>query len=135
MHETTGPSTPSTASRALSHHAERRSRRTIGPRIRSLGWESLTAKEQEVARLVARGSTNPEIGRRLFITVNTVKSHVDHIYTKLHVTSRAEVGALVTRLERSSGSQDTIRLRTPTKRTSAGEPHNEHFRMRFAQLD
>ena len=88
-----------------------------------------------MARLIARGSTNPEIGRRLFITVNTVKTHVDHIYTKLHVTSRAEVGALVTRLERSGDSQDTNRFNTRTKRTSAGEPHNEHFRMRFAQRD
>ena len=87
-----------------------------------------------MARLVARGSTNPEIGRRLFITVNTVKTHVDHIYTQLHVTSRAEVGALVTRIERSSGSQDPNRSSTRTKRTSTGERHNEHFRMRFAQL-
>jgi hypothetical protein len=86
-----------------------------------------------VARLVARGATNREIGRSLFITVNTVKTHVDHIYTKLDVSSRAQVAALVTRVERSNRDQDMNQFSTHTTVTFLGQSHNDHFRKRFAQ--
>ncbi|MCP5031081.1 MAG: AAA family ATPase, partial [Actinomycetia bacterium] len=43
----------------------------------------LTAREREVAREVADGLTNREIAERLFISIRTVTSHLDHIYTKL----------------------------------------------------
>lgn len=49
----------------------------------------LTAREIEVLSLLARGHSNKEIGKRLHITPKTVSSHVQHIYTKLGVSSRA----------------------------------------------
>lgn len=49
---------------------------------------SLSGREVEVLRLVAGGSSNSEIGRRLHISDATVKSHLVHIFTKLGVASR-----------------------------------------------
>ena len=69
-----------------------------GPRARSTtGWESLTAMEQQVVRLVAQGLTNPHIGRRLYISRHTVASHLKHVYAKLGVTSRVDLAAEVAR--------------------------------------
>jgi DNA-binding NarL/FixJ family response regulator len=42
-----------------------------------------------VLRLVARGHSNPEIAERLVITRKTASSHIEHIYTKIGVSSRA----------------------------------------------
>lgn len=49
----------------------------------------LTAREIEVLKLLATGSTNKEIARALFVTEATVKSHLNHIFTKLGVDSRS----------------------------------------------
>jgi DNA-binding CsgD family transcriptional regulator len=56
----------------------------------------LSAREDEVARLVAEGLTNREIGQRLFISERTAQNHVQHILTKLDFTSRAQIAAWVT---------------------------------------
>ncbi|MEI7059070.1 response regulator transcription factor [Nocardioides sp. CCNWLW239] len=49
----------------------------------------LTDRETEVLRHLARGATNREIARTLFVTEATVKSHLAHIFTKLDVDSRS----------------------------------------------
>lgn len=49
----------------------------------------LTAREIEVLRLLATGSTNRQIARTLYVTEATVKSHLAHIFTKLDVDSRS----------------------------------------------
>lgn len=49
----------------------------------------LTAREIDVLKLLATGSTNKEISRALFVTEATVKSHLNHIFTKLNVDSRS----------------------------------------------
>jgi DNA-binding NarL/FixJ family response regulator len=59
--------------------------------------ESLSARELEVLRLIAQGSTNREAARSLFISEATVKSHVLHIYAKLGVNDRAAAVAVAFR--------------------------------------
>jgi len=62
------------------------------------GGDQLTPRELEVLALVARGRSNPEIARELFIGEATVKSHLLHVFDKLGVSDRT---AAVTRaLER-----------------------------------
>jgi len=55
----------------------------------------LSAREMEVARLVAEGLSNPAIARRLYLSRPTVASHVAHILTKLGFASRAQIAAWV----------------------------------------
>lgn len=52
---------------------------------------NLTPRESEIARLVAEGMTNNEIGESLYISVNMVKVALKNIYTKLSVNSRVLV--------------------------------------------
>jgi LuxR family maltose regulon positive regulatory protein len=51
--------------------------------------EALSARENEILKLIAEGLSNKEIARTLAITPETVKSHVKHIFTKLNVEKRA----------------------------------------------
>ena len=66
------------------HLARLRSRWERRPRL-----PSLTARELDVLALVAQGLTNREISRRLFISPATVRTHLEHVYAKLGVRSRA----------------------------------------------
>jgi len=52
--------------------------------------EQLTPREHEVLGLLATGSTNKEIARKLFISEKTVKCHVNSIFKKLNVTRRLQ---------------------------------------------
>lgn len=53
----------------------------------------LSAREEEVLILLAKGHTNKEIANQLTLGVETIGSHLKHIYGKLHVRSRAEAVA------------------------------------------
>jgi DNA-binding CsgD family transcriptional regulator len=53
----------------------------------------LTARERDVACLVARGLSNEEIGATLFISPGTVKTHVAHLSTKLGGLNRVGIAA------------------------------------------
>jgi DNA-binding CsgD family transcriptional regulator len=50
---------------------------------------SLTAREREILRLVREGKTNTEIAGELWVSPGTVKKHLEHVYEKLGVASRA----------------------------------------------
>jgi DNA-binding CsgD family transcriptional regulator len=52
--------------------------------------EPLTAREAEILRLLATGITVDEIAGQLFLSPNTVKTHLTHVYAKLGVRGRAE---------------------------------------------
>lgn len=55
--------------------------------------DSLTERELEVLRRLADGHSNRQIARDLFLTLNTVKSHVHHLFGKLGVASRTQAVA------------------------------------------
>jgi DNA-binding CsgD family transcriptional regulator/tetratricopeptide (TPR) repeat protein len=61
------------------------------------GAGPLSARELDVARLVADGATNREIAERLIIAPKTASSHVEHILAKLGASRRSEIAAWVTR--------------------------------------
>ena len=56
--------------------------------VDSVAHESLTRRETEVLHLLAEGSCNKDVARRLNIRLSTVKAHVKAIMSKLEVTSR-----------------------------------------------
>lgn len=55
--------------------------------------DPLSAREREVALLMARGRANPEIADELFISLSTVKKHVNAVYEKLDLPTRPRVVA------------------------------------------
>jgi DNA-binding CsgD family transcriptional regulator len=61
------------------------------------GPAALTPREREVAVLISDGLTNTELARRLYISPKTAAVHVSNILRKLGVSSRTEVGALVSK--------------------------------------
>jgi DNA-binding NarL/FixJ family response regulator len=71
---------------AAGHAMTRRTERRAG----------LTPREVEILRLLARGLLNKEIARRLGITPKTVGNHIEHIYAKIGVSSRAAAGLFAT---------------------------------------
>ena len=64
----------------------------LDERMASLG---LSAREAEIAGLVLRGRSNREIGKELFISLETVKKHVSNIYRKLGVRNRVQLGNVI----------------------------------------
>jgi ATP/maltotriose-dependent transcriptional regulator MalT len=57
------------------------------------GVEQLTASERRVAELAAQGHSNPEIAQALFVTRKTVETHLGHVYRKLDIAGRGQLGA------------------------------------------
>jgi predicted ATPase/DNA-binding CsgD family transcriptional regulator len=55
----------------------------------------LTRREREIAELVASGLSNREIATRLFISKRTVDAHVEHIFSKLEISSRVQLTVLL----------------------------------------
>ena len=65
----------------------------------------LTSREGEIAALVAAGLSNKEIGERLVISKRTVDAHIEHIYSKLGVSSRIQ---LVNWLQADLSTEDAV---------------------------
>lgn len=79
---------------AAAVHATARGETVLAPPVAAKlvsqlrGGPGLTSRETEVLHRIARGLSNPEIGRELFISEATVKSHVMRIFGKLSVKDR-----------------------------------------------
>jgi DNA-binding NarL/FixJ family response regulator len=71
--------------------------------------ESLTDREHETLVYAARGLTNKQIGKAMFISDRTVQGHLQNIYQKLGVTTRTEAvtTALARGLLRLDGGEAT----------------------------
>lgn len=78
---------PSVTKRLISEFAGRRPRR-------ELPGEDLTNREEEVLIAMSRGLSNVEIGRRLFISEGTVRTHVNRLLAKLGVRDRLQAVVL-----------------------------------------
>jgi predicted ATPase/DNA-binding CsgD family transcriptional regulator len=66
--------------------------------------QALTAREREIAALVADGLSNRDIASRLVISPRTAETHVEHILTKLGYTSRAQIAVWVVEEAAEAGS-------------------------------
>jgi DNA-binding NarL/FixJ family response regulator len=73
------------------------------PRPRQRLFPELTEREEEILSLVARGKSNQEISRQLFVSLKTVRNHVSNILLKLQVADRAQA---VIRARESGLGQD-----------------------------
>lgn len=116
----------------------------------------LSKRELEILALVANGLTNHEISKRLFISVTTVKIHLNHVFSKLNVNNRLQAallmlqqcGELVKQIglkyEKkpgeggSMGTSKSIKSESspddeaPESARPSGQPRNPTRRVRFA---
>ncbi|MGH8905492.1 MAG: response regulator [Egibacteraceae bacterium] len=78
---------PSVTRRLITEFAAQADRRPVRPER----LEALTGREREVVTLVAEGLSNDEIGRRLFMSPATAKTHISRAMMKLGVHDRAQL--------------------------------------------
>jgi len=91
-----------------------KARRELSKVAMSSSPAGLTETENRIAALVAQGQTNREVAKAMFVTENTVQTHVRHIFQKLGVRSRTELAARLL----STGGSDPPGS-TPTGRPAA----------------
>jgi DNA-binding CsgD family transcriptional regulator len=80
--------------RRLGHRVVRAARATGDGAL-----EPLTAREREIAELVAAGRTNREVAEQLVLNPRTIEAHLRNIYAKLEVRSRVELARAVQRAD------------------------------------
>ncbi|TDD86715.1 response regulator [Actinomadura rubrisoli] len=83
---------PTVTKRLIAHYAEQGPAGTAAARRR---LDTLTYRERQVVRAVARGLSNAEIGRELSLREPTVKSHVSRALAKLGLANRVQAAILV----------------------------------------
>ena len=77
------------------------------------GEDMLTTREREILQLLADGMSNADVAAKLFISQETVKSHVRHILAKLEADTRTHAVAIALREAIIEGAAYGADLRTP----------------------
>ena len=70
-------------------------RRIVSQPRAKTGWDSLTGSELKVVNLIAQGVTNRSVATQLYLSPNTVKTHIRSAFTKLGINSRAQLTQLM----------------------------------------
>jgi len=84
------------ADAVLARAAEKAAGTTITNDDSAGGWDLLSARQRDVARLLARGRTNKAIAAQLSVSVRTVEMHVAHVLARLDCRTRAEAAGRIT---------------------------------------
>jgi DNA-binding NarL/FixJ family response regulator len=79
--------------------------------------EVLSRRELEILALVATGQRNAEIGKKLFISLQTVKIHLNHVFDKLNVKNRTQAALLFAGYKIRDANQKTSDSRYPLSRS------------------
>jgi DNA-binding CsgD family transcriptional regulator len=87
---------------------------------------SLSDRQLEVLRLVAEGDSYEEIGRRLFISANTVKFHLRSIYMRLGVRNRVAAARMLSEHGSSEGNPAQHVARRPRSETNRSDDSPRH---------
>jgi DNA-binding NarL/FixJ family response regulator len=74
------------------------------------GPDSLTASERRIARMASTGMSNRDIAQALFVTVRTVETHLSHVYRKLDLHSRAELGGALGEDDGAAPDEGALRV-------------------------
>ena len=90
LHEGGAPMSSQIARKVVNAFQAKTSADTGGATIAPKAISVLSNRENEILELLARGMLYKEIAARLFISQETVRKHVYHIYEKLHVNNRVE---------------------------------------------
>jgi two-component system, NarL family, response regulator DegU len=91
---------------ARARHGKLASDSSSGP------MKSLTKREMEILRLVAEGLTNEEIGKRIFISEKTVKTHLTNVFDKLKVNNRFKAALLMMNTVSEQKNPDLMKRKT-----------------------
>jgi len=99
----------------LRPHLQQLHRRAAARRS-TVHWPGdLTPRQREVLRLVAKGQTNREVAHTLWISPNTVRSHLENVFEKLGVTNRVAAVARVSGIGSDENGEPVVR-RSPHER-------------------
>jgi DNA-binding CsgD family transcriptional regulator len=88
--------------------AEEMARRNRRHDTQEQAWHPLTAREYEVAQLIAGGLTNGEIAAELSVSPKTVSAHVEHVLAKLGAARRTEIASWVSLTARPDATRTAV---------------------------
>lgn len=80
---------PAVTKRLIARHLDERARQSHGPNV-----PALSTRERDVLRCISQGLSNAEIGRQLYLSESTVKTHVNRLLAKLGVRDRLQAAVL-----------------------------------------
>ena len=80
---------PAVTGRVLATYRTAPAARPTAKAPQDAGLDTLTSRELEVLTLIGQGKTNGEIAAGLFVSEGTVKTHINHVFTKLRLRDRA----------------------------------------------